>query len=263
MGRSTFLLGSNLAAGQSIAVDINGNVRILNLGEKALPSEIIMSPSNLGENDGALNTNVQISQIAPDGSGTDITDDVNAIFAALEQGQDPTQLGEELATAAGESNGSSPTDSVSIARDGAEIIAATNFDTSALTSLGLSQTQSLGLLEQYLNISEAIITDGGNGPGPNPDNDKPALEISGGGAVNEGTNAEFVVTLTKATEADVVLNLGVSTDGAYSAEAGDVGGLSVSYEQGGQTLALAVDPNGNVTVPAGVTAIRVVVATTP
>ncbi|MDE1209010.1 hypothetical protein [Vibrio aestuarianus] len=49
MGRSTFLLGSNLAAGQSIAVDINGNVRILNLGEKALPSEIIMSPSNLGE----------------------------------------------------------------------------------------------------------------------------------------------------------------------------------------------------------------------
>ncbi|MDE1209009.1 hypothetical protein, partial [Vibrio aestuarianus] len=110
------------------------------------------------------------------------------------------------------------------------------------------------MLEQYLNISEAIITDGGNGPGSNPDNDKPALEISGGGAVNEGTNAEFVVTLTKATEADVVLNLGVSTDGAYSAEAGDVGGLSVSYEQGGQTLALAVDPNGNVTVPAGVTA---------
>ncbi|WP_261926800.1 hypothetical protein, partial [Vibrio aestuarianus] len=65
------------------------------------------------------------------------------------------------------------------------------------------------------------------------------------------------------TEADVVLNLGVSTDDAYSAEAGDVGGLSVSYEQGGQTFALAVDPNGNVTVPAGVTAIRVVVATTP
>ncbi|CAH8197296.1 type I secretion C-terminal target domain-containing protein [Vibrio aestuarianus] len=162
MGRSTFLLGSNLAVGQRIAVDVNGNVRILNSGEKALPGEIIMSPSKLGENDGSLNTNVQISQIAPDGSGTDITDDVNAIFAALEQGIDPTQLGEEFATAAGESNGSSPTDSVSITRDGAEIIAATNFDTSALTSLGLSQTQSLGLLEQYLNISEAIITDGGN-----------------------------------------------------------------------------------------------------
>lgn len=147
MGRSTFLLGSNLAVGQRIAVDVNGNVRILNPGEKALPGEIIMNPNSLGENDGALNPNVQISQIAPDGSGTDITDDVNAILAALEQGIDPTQLGEEFATAAGESNGSSPTDSVSITRDAAEIIAVTNFDTSALTSLGLSETQSLGLLE--------------------------------------------------------------------------------------------------------------------
>ncbi|CAH8193194.1 hypothetical protein [Vibrio aestuarianus] len=49
MGRSTFLLGSNLAVGQRIAVDVNGNVRILNSGEKALPGEIIMSPSKLGE----------------------------------------------------------------------------------------------------------------------------------------------------------------------------------------------------------------------
>ncbi|WGK82636.1 Ig-like domain-containing protein [Vibrio aestuarianus] len=158
MGRSTFLLGSNLAVGQRIAVDVNGNVRILNPGEKALPGEIIMNPNSLGENDGALNPNVQISQIAPDGSGTDITDDVNAILAALEQGIDPTQLGEEFATAAGESNGSSPTDSVSIARDAAEIIAVTNFDTSALTSLGLSETQSLGLLEQYFLNQQNIET---------------------------------------------------------------------------------------------------------
>ncbi|NGZ93111.1 Ig-like domain-containing protein, partial [Vibrio aestuarianus subsp. cardii] len=158
MGRSTFLLGSNLAVGQRIAVDVNGNVRILNPGEKALPGEIIMNPNSLGENDGALNPNVQISQIAPDGSGTDITDDVNAILAALEQGIDPTQLGEEFATAAGESNGSSPTDSVSITRDAAEIIAVTNFDTSALTSLGLSETQSLGLLEQYFLNQQNIET---------------------------------------------------------------------------------------------------------
>ncbi|WP_198591759.1 hypothetical protein, partial [Vibrio sp. 10N.286.49.B3] len=54
---------------------------------------------------------------------------------------------------------------------------------------------------------EATITDGGNGPGDNPDNDKPTLSISDPVIVNEGDDAEFTVSLSNPTEADVVINI--------------------------------------------------------
>nr|WP_312845854.1 type I secretion C-terminal target domain-containing protein [Vibrio cholerae] len=94
------------------------------------------------------------------------------------------------------------------------------------------------------------------------DNDKPALTITGGGDVSEGTDATFTVTLSNATEAPVVLNLATSTGGDYTAEEGDVGAISASYEKDGETIVLPVDADGNVTVPAGVTTISVSVKTT-
>ncbi|MGC7899501.1 retention module-containing protein [Vibrio anguillarum] len=163
MELGSFSLGTTLTFGQMIVVDANGNVRVLQPGEKTLPGEIIISASNATPNDVGNNNDVQISRVNADGRNVDITNDINEIFAALEQGQDPTQLGEDLATAAGESNGSSPTGSVSIARDASETIAATEFSTSALTALGLSETQSLTLLESYSQSALGSIVTGING----------------------------------------------------------------------------------------------------
>ncbi|ASW80949.1 retention module-containing protein [Vibrio anguillarum] len=162
MELGSFSLGTTLTFGQMIVVDANGNVRVLQPGEKTLPGEIIISASNASQNDVGNNNDVQISKVNADGRNVDITNDINEIFAALEQGQDPTQLGEDLATAAGESNGSSPTGSVSIARDALETIAATEFSTSALTALGLSETQSLTLLESYSQSALGSIVTGTN-----------------------------------------------------------------------------------------------------
>ncbi|ASG07296.1 hypothetical protein CEQ50_06880 [Vibrio anguillarum] len=162
MELGSFSLGTTLTFGQMIVVDANGNVRVLQPGEKTLPGEIIISVSNATQDDVGNNNDVQISRVNADGRNVDITNDINEIFAALEQGQDPTQLGEDLATAAGESNGSSPTGSVSIARDASETIAATEFSTSALTALGLSETQSLTLLESYSQSALGSIVTGTN-----------------------------------------------------------------------------------------------------
>ncbi|EKU28023.1 calcium-binding outer membrane-like protein [Alcaligenes sp. HPC1271] len=59
----------------------------------------------------------------------------------------------------------------------------------------------------------ATVVDDGTGPGPNPDNDKPTLSVTGGGVVNEGSDAQFTVSLSKPTEADVVINLGIQPTG--------------------------------------------------
>ncbi|MCC4237138.1 retention module-containing protein, partial [Vibrio anguillarum] len=180
MELGSFSLGTTLTFGQMIVVDANGNVRVLQPGEKTLPGEIIIIASNATPNDVGNNNDVQISRVNADGRNVDITNDINEIFAALEQGQDPTQLGEDLATAAGESNGSSPTGSVSIARDASETIAATEFSTSALTALGLSETQSLTLLESYSQSALGSIVTGINGA-----NDKADIQGAVSGSVTE------------------------------------------------------------------------------
>ena len=64
------------------------------------------------------------------------------------------------------------------------------------------------------------------------------------------------------TEAPVVVNLAPTTDGNYTAEANDLGDMVVTYVDGNnQTQTLTVDGSGNVTIPAGVTAITVTVPT--
>ncbi|HHQ4696672.1 TPA: immunoglobulin-like domain-containing protein [Aeromonas veronii] len=108
---------------------------------------------------------------------------------------------------------------------------------------------------EKLDLSDAkiktIITD---------DADRPTLAVSDAGNVNEGSNAVFNVSLSNATEAPLVINLGLVYG---TAEAADVTGMTVSYvDSKGATQTLAVDANGNVTVPAGVTGLTVTVATT-
>ncbi|NOH80028.1 VWA domain-containing protein [Vibrio sp. RE86] len=160
MGLYKYFAAANIAGGQIIAVDQNGNVRVLSDGESPLPGEVLVTAE--GTADGNTG-DIQVDFINQDGAAQDITNEIEDIFAALEGGQDPTQLGEDFATAAGGGDGSSLTTTGSIDRDGAETIASTNFDTDGLTSLGLSETQSLTLLDQFREFQQPpFFTDGAN-----------------------------------------------------------------------------------------------------
>ncbi|WP_203120189.1 hypothetical protein, partial [Aeromonas veronii] len=63
--------------------------------------------------------------------------------------------------------------------------------------------------------------------------------VSDAGNVNEGSNAVFNVSLSNATDAPLVINLGLVYG---TAEAADVTGMTVSYvDSKGATQTLAVD----------------------
>ncbi len=70
----------------------------------------------------------------------------------------------------------------------------------------------------------------------------------------------FVVGLSAQTEADVVLNLAAVTGGDYSTEAGDIGSLTASYNDGQSDIPLTIT-DGNITLPAGVTEFKITVPT--
>ncbi len=131
-------------------------------------------------------------------------------------------------------------------------------------SFGLVVTESGGITSNGVASGEAVIKDDGSAVGPTtPDNDKPLLSISGGGDINEGEEALFVVSLSNQTESPVVINLATSTSGAYTAENSDIKDFVVTYKDSeGETKSLTVSDNGDVTIPAGITAIEVSVPTT-
>ncbi|WP_102473951.1 Calx-beta domain-containing protein, partial [Vibrio splendidus] len=89
-------------------------------------------------------------------------------------------------------------------------------------TFGLVVTESNDVTSNGTATGTATITDGGNGGGTNPDNDKPVLSVTDAGDVNEGTDAVFTVSLSNETEAPVVVNLAPTTDGNYTAEANDL-----------------------------------------
>ncbi|MGR5136700.1 tandem-95 repeat protein [Vibrio jasicida] len=131
-------------------------------------------------------------------------------------------------------------------------------------SFGLVVTETGGITSNGVASGEAVIKDDGSAVGPTtPDNDKPLLSISGGGDINEGEEAIFVVSLSNQTESPVVINLATSTSGAYTAENSDINDFVVTYKDSeGETKSLTVSDNGDVTIPAGITAIEVSVPTT-
>ncbi|MCZ4294552.1 VCBS domain-containing protein, partial [Vibrio sinaloensis] len=153
MGFGTYVAVGNLAANQIIVIDANGNVRVLAEGELPKPGEVTVQ----GNPEFAEDQQLQVNLVGDNGENQDISEEIADIFAALEEGQDPTELGEDFATAAGGQSGSSLTASTSVARDGAETIASTNFETQGFESLGLSQTQSLSLLEQFALFNPVFV----------------------------------------------------------------------------------------------------------
>ncbi|KGY12599.1 hypothetical protein NM22_07685, partial [Vibrio tubiashii] len=160
MGFGTYVAMGNLAGNQVIVIDLNGTVRVLAEGESLKPGEVIVQASPDPSADGQQ---LQVELVDTEGVPEDITGEVEDIIAALEDGQDPTQLGDDFATAAGGQISSSLTASGSVTRVGTETIASTEFSTQGFESLGLSQTQSLSLLEQF-RLFEPIFVDTNNDP---------------------------------------------------------------------------------------------------
>ncbi|MDK9770804.1 Calx-beta domain-containing protein [Vibrio sp. B181a] len=106
---------------------------------------------------------------------------------------------------------------------------------------------------QGSDTGTATIVDDGTGPDPDPDDDRPTVSISDAGTINEGETANFVVSLTNASEAPVEVQLGLNLG---DTEAGDLGTLE--YNTGSGWIAVPID--GVVTVPAGLTEFDVRIA---
>ncbi|MEX0336146.1 VCBS domain-containing protein [Vibrio tubiashii] len=116
----------SLPEGAQIAVDKDGNVRVLPLGLPPRPEEIVITQSDLDSLPELKDALVNSSEhsLAVDSDIADVT-------RLLEQGLDPTSLS-EFSPAAGGTNGASLTLSQSIERDGVEKLAKTEFETQGI-----------------------------------------------------------------------------------------------------------------------------------
>ncbi|MGR5275940.1 Ig-like domain-containing protein, partial [Vibrio rotiferianus] len=138
---------------QVVVIGLDGHIRILSEGSQPRNGEIIVE--RVSQSDLKV-------ELVKDEQSTDVSDDIAQIIETLESGEDPTQLSEEFATAAGTANGSSYQLTATLERSASEILAATDFQTSGLHDLGVSQTQTLSLLEAYLNFNQVISSASGN-----------------------------------------------------------------------------------------------------
>ncbi|MEZ8138824.1 VCBS domain-containing protein, partial [Vibrio splendidus] len=132
-----------LASG-SVVLDAQGQVRRLSPGEQPAASDVIISFDTSEENVSSVSARFVDNQGQQNALDTD--DAIAQVQRAIEEGFDPTELGDEFDTAAGE-EGSSLTNSGRIERTGAETQAATNFETDGFESQGLSETQSIALFD--------------------------------------------------------------------------------------------------------------------
>ncbi|EKF9450692.1 hypothetical protein O1C03_001664, partial [Vibrio cholerae] len=259
MGIHALLSLTNLAANQLLVIDKNGNIAIINAGEAVPEGAIILDPNsnNLMPEQEPL----PVAQLVDaEGNAQPITDDIEQILAALEEGADPTALDDDLAPAAGGLQSSSITGSASIERDGAETIASTQFDTSGFEAIGLSRTQSLSLLN-LLQTPTAPIT-----PIPPIDPEEPVspIVISSitGDNVAEGSNNTFSVSLSGTTTAETTIVLTLAGDTAVKGV--DFNGTSVIVVINGVSQTVPVNQDGSfqVTVPTNTNSFSVQVSTT-
>ncbi|MGI9889443.1 VCBS domain-containing protein [Vibrio chagasii] len=132
-----------LASG-SVVLDAQGQVRRLSPGEQPAASDVIISFETGEESVPSVSARFVDNQGQQNALDTD--DAIAQVQRAIEDGFDPTELGDEFDTAAGE-QGSSLTNSGRIERTGAETLAETNFETEGFESQGLSETQSVALFD--------------------------------------------------------------------------------------------------------------------
>ncbi|KOO14992.1 hypothetical protein AKJ18_08235 [Vibrio xuii] len=185
----------NLPEGAQIAIDRDGNVRVLLSGQSPQPGEIVAPASELFEQFPELGAD--ISDVLEQDSPVD--PDVDEIARLLEQGADPTLI-EDFATAAGEDTGASPTTAAGIERDGEERIAATLFETSAFNEEQEVENNSLfdDPSFQTSNLAPFAATES-----------RTYAEESGSGALSitlptDVNNEVLIVTITGLPERGVV-----------------------------------------------------------
>ncbi|MDV2343148.1 Ig-like domain-containing protein, partial [Vibrio cholerae] len=241
MGIHALLSLANLAANQLLVIDKNGNIAIINAGEAVPEGAIILDPNsnNLMPEQEPL----PVAQLVDaEGNAQPITDDIEQILAALEEGADPTAL-DDLAPAAGGLQGSSITGSASIERDGAETIASTQFDTSGFEAIGLSRTQSLSLLNllQVPNVpvlpEEPTVILVITVDAPDNTNDTTPT-ITGTTDAPAGSTVTLVVTDANGNQQ--TLTATVQPDGSYSVD------VTTPLAEGSYTVTATVnDPAGN------------------
>ncbi|RNE72345.1 type I secretion C-terminal target domain-containing protein [Vibrio cholerae] len=242
MGIHALLSLANLAANQLLVIDRNGNVAIINAGEAVPEGAIILDPNsnNLMPEQEPL----PVAQLVDaEGNAQPITDDIEQILAALEEGADPTALGEEFATAAGGSTGSALSAAFTIERDGTETLASTRFDTSGFEAIGLSRTQSLSLLNllQAPNVpvlpEEPTVILAITVDAPDNTNDTTPT-ITGTTNAVPGSTVTLVVTDANGTQQ--TLTATVQPDGGYSVD------VTTPLAEGSyQVTASVTDPAGN------------------
>lgn len=156
MGIANLIASINAIESQSLVIGLDGSVRLIQLGEKALPGELVIN-LDLAGNKSAEQLQADVQQVSADGDIINVTQDIDNIISAIEQGEDPTLAGPELAPAAGETQGSSLGLSGTIGRDGAESQAETLFVTQAGNALEFSRTQSLSLFELISSIQPSDV----------------------------------------------------------------------------------------------------------
>ncbi|MEZ8013520.1 MULTISPECIES: VCBS domain-containing protein [Vibrio] len=127
-----------------IVLDAQGQVRRLPPGEQPAASDVIVTVETTEES--VPNVSARFVDDQGQQNVIDTDDAIAQVQRAIEEGFDPTELGEEFDAAAGE-QGSSLTNSGRIERTGAETLASTNFETDGLESQGLSETQSIALFD--------------------------------------------------------------------------------------------------------------------
>ncbi|MFC5080453.1 Calx-beta domain protein [Vibrio thalassae] len=141
----------------TLVIDAQGKLTILPEGSEPRPGDVVINVLN----DTEVGEDLDLVLIQEEGKSQeiDVSDiDAEEIIAAIEAGEDPTQ-NQEQATAAGNSNGSSPTATGAIERDGSQTLAKTQFDTSALEAQGLTATQSNTLLQVLVNSAPQILSE--------------------------------------------------------------------------------------------------------
>ncbi|MDV2379736.1 Ig-like domain-containing protein, partial [Vibrio cholerae] len=241
MGIHALLSLTNLAANQLLVIDKNGNIAIINAGEAVPEGAIILDPNsnNLMPEQEPL----PVAQLVDaEGNAQPITDDIEQILAALEEGADPTAL-DDIAPAAGGLQGSSITGSASIERDGAETIASTQFDTSGFEAIGLSRTQSLSLLNLLQAPNAPVLPEEPTVilvitvDAPDNTNDTTPT-ITGTTNAVPGSTVTLVVTDANGTQQ--TLTATVQPDGGYSVD------VTPPLAEGSyQVTASVTDPAGN------------------
>ncbi|KOE12843.1 calcium-binding protein [Vibrio parahaemolyticus] len=222
-----------------VVIGLDGEIRTLEQGQLPKPGELII-------NEVSDTSELVIEQVTPQGSSINVTADITALIEAIAAGQDPTQLGQEFETAAGEANGSSPQTTGNVARTGTELLASTNFETVGTEGAGFSTTQILTLLD-ILPPTQA--------PAPTgiPIPVTITVQDISSPTVDEGQQVSFDVTLNQPTEEETTIAFTLNDGSALGGAASDVGADYVNTTvlitlSDGTTQEIQVNDDGSFTV---------------